>query len=97
MRPHAAFLAAFLLSWPALTQQTPCGQRDDILSRLWANAKETVVHRALAHNGFLLEILTSETGTYTAIATNPANKQTCMVSVGTGWHDVPSRPKGNPS
>jgi len=85
----AAFLAAFFMSGPVLAQQggSVCGERDKFLNHLGENHKETPSAMGVTASGRVIEVLTSEDGTWTIIMTHP-NGVTCMVAAGQAWEDV---------
>ena len=83
----AAALATFAAAGSA-TAQMLCGDRDAVLSRLSAEHKERPTALGLASNGGVLEILTSENGSWTIIVTG-ANGLTCLLAVGEAWESVP--------
>ncbi len=78
--------------------QTACGKRADMVRVLDENYGEVRRGRGLAGPTAIIEIWVSEaTGTWTILKTMP-NGLTCVVAVGTAWHDDASglTPTGNP-
>lgn len=87
----AAVLAAFLIPLPAFGQMARpgavCGERGKFLTHLGQNHKETPAAMGVTASGRVLEVLTSEDGTWTIIITHP-NGVTCMVAAGQAWEAV---------
>ena len=81
-------IVVVLWSLPALAQQQPpCVKRADFLKHLRANYDESPVAMGLTAGGGLLEVIVSETGTWTIIVTTP-NGISCGVATGEGWESV---------
>lgn len=81
-----------VLSTPAMAQ-SPCNDRDVIITRLQSGYGEQVSFRAIDQGGRLIEILTSPPDangrvTWTLIRTTPGGP-TCMLSAGTEFEEVP--------
>ncbi len=86
----AAALAAFLLPSVALAQVPPgavCGERSKFLTHLGHNFKEVPTAMGVTASGRVLEVLTSESGTWTIIMTHPSGF-TCMVTAGQAWQNL---------
>ena len=85
---RAALLIAFITFSPAVAGAEPCGKRVDFIEYLRAAYDESPVTRGYTADGKVIEILASETGTWTAIVTAPSG-ETCGVAAGEGWSTVP--------
>ena len=88
----AAFMAVFLCA-PAAAQNI-CAPRDDVVQRLWDRWQEAQVTVAMVADGRLLEIFVSETGSWTAVISDPGGRS-CVASAGKNWtvFDAPKVPK----
>ena len=73
---------------PALASAAPlvCGARDEVLTKLASSFHEEPVSVALTSDGQLLEVLKSDTLTWSILITNP-NGVTCLVAAGENWQD----------
>ena len=91
-------LVGLVLSYchPALAQRV-CGLRADILDTIRESHNEIVVAGGISEGGMLMEVLASESGTWTIISTTP-QRVTCVLSSGYGWqHPIDIRsPFRNP-
>ena len=65
-----------------------CGSRDDFIQQLGAQYSEVLTARGLANNGVVLEVLTSPSGTWTILLTNPVGI-TCPIGAGEAWAKIP--------
>lgn len=61
-----------------------CGKRANLLTTLDKDYKEAPVAMALTMAGNVLEIIASETGTFTVLITEPSGR-TCVVEAGKSW------------
>ncbi len=91
----AAVATALVL--PAMAQ-TVCGEREKFIDGLSSTYKEAPAAIGLASNGNVLEVLTSNGGTWTILVTRPGG-MSCVVASGEGWEDVPklALKMGNPA
>ena len=80
----AAVLAAFSLPAEA---QVACGERAIMVEKLASNYAERPVAMGLTSKGAVLEVFTSEIGTWTFLITMP-DGLTCMVASGQNWEDL---------
>jgi hypothetical protein len=87
LRIIAAVLIATSLALPA-SAQSVCGERGKFLEHLGSNYQEGPVAMGLVSNGSVLEVLTSEKGSWTIIVTQPDGKS-CVVAAGESWENVP--------
>ncbi|QHQ36269.1 hypothetical protein [Algicella marina] len=77
------------LAGSAAAQQKPCGEREQIVSRLGDKYGEARTARGLSHNNGMVEVYASEeTGTWTILITLP-NGETCLVAAGDFWENAP--------
>lgn len=67
--------------------KTVCGDRDTFLARLGNTYSEQPVAMGLTSDGTVMEVLTSDTGTWTILVTYP-NGRTCMVAAGDSWEPI---------
>ncbi len=83
----AAMLIAAMWFASAAQAQTTCGTRDAIVKKLDEIYGEVRRGGGLAGPTAIYEIWASEaTGTWTILKTTP-NGLTCILAVGTAWHD----------
>ncbi len=78
-------LLAIAIGSPAFGQ-AQCGDRAEIVAELATKYNETRLGGGLDGAGALIEIFTSQDGTWTALMTTP-DGQTCMVSAGDAWQN----------
>ena len=76
--------------------QAVCSERARFLEQLAGNFKENTVALGLVNNGSVLEILTSEKGSWTILVTKP-DGMSCVVATGSSWEDVPKTLVKSPS
>lgn len=90
----AAAVAAALIAAPgALAQsgvqsQMVCGEREHLVNHLGQAYAEAPSNTGLAATGNLVEVLTSEEGSWTILVTEP-NGVTCVVAAGDNWETLP--------
>ena len=65
-----------------------CGSRADFIKALNEKFEEQGKALAIAGQNNLLEIYTSEAGTWTILMTSPEGK-TCIIAAGNSWEDIP--------
>ena len=68
--------------------QVICSERGKFIERLATRYHEAPVAMGLAANGSVVEVLASDSGTWTIIVTTPAGRS-CVVASGEAWGDVP--------
>ena len=73
--------------------QVLCGEHNAIAERLKADFSEAPSAIGLSHDGGMVEVYTSDTGTWTMTVTY-TDGRTCMVSHGEAWESVPVRLAG---
>ena len=79
-------LMASVIATPAFAQMV-CGNHTDIAKRLQTGYQEVRSGIGLAGNGGLIELYTSEKGTFTIVLTRP-NGMSCLMAVGENWEAV---------
>jgi hypothetical protein len=80
-------------------QQAPCDAREKFLSKLGKDFTEHPVSLGLASNGTVLEVLASESGSWTIIFTKPDGAP-CIMATGQAWETAApkdGRPAAGPS
>jgi len=86
-------VAGAVLAQQPQTQQTLCTrERDKVLAHLSQTYQEAPTSMGLVGNGSVLEVMTSDTGSWTLTITRPDGLMCIMVS-GTGWETFPAPPK----
>lgn len=80
-------LLGIALSSPAFGQ-AQCGDRDAFIAELATKYDETRLGGGLDGAGALIEVFTSQAGTWTALMTTPDGR-TCMVAAGNSWQTMP--------
>ncbi len=85
-------LVGALLSLPSLAQ-TVCGERGDFLRHLSGSYHERPAAISLVSDGAVLEVLTSEKGSWTIIVTRP-DGTSCVVAAGEAWENLPKLAAG---
>lgn len=86
---HLIVLGGFLCVTPVTNAvaQMVCGNQADIEKRLEDGYQEVPAGVGLAANGGLIQLYTSEKGTFTIILTRP-NGMACLMAVGDHWSAV---------
>ena len=69
------------------SSQMICGERDNFLAHLSKNHDEAPTAMGVTPSGRVIEVLTSENGSWTIIITHP-NGTSCMLAAGEAWEDV---------
>jgi hypothetical protein len=69
--------------------QVACGKHGDVLAMLAERYGETPQVLAITDQGALLEVLVSQTGSWTIVLTRPGGL-TCVVSTGQDWQVHPA-------
>ena len=72
----------------AAQQQMVCGERQHLVRHLGTAYSEAPSNLGLAATGSVVEVLTSEQGTWTILVTEP-NGVTCVVAAGENWESLP--------
>ncbi|MBL4892676.1 MAG: hypothetical protein JKX91_12810 [Rhizobiaceae bacterium] len=71
-----------------------CGTHDLIASTLATQYNEIPVHRGLTPKGTMVEVFSSEAGTFTVVVTIPTG-MSCLVTAGTDWQEVDTASHSN--
>ncbi len=93
MYRSTAFVAVFAVASLAFDgvafaqQQRACASRDAALQHLAKKYSEEPVAIGLANNGGVLEVLSSDGGSWTIILTMP-NGVSCMLATGQSWEAI---------
>jgi hypothetical protein len=74
-----------VVSTSAAVAQPQCDQRDSVLQVLQQKYKEQPVALGVTHNGGLVEVLTTGTGTTWSIIVTTPQGMSCLVAAGEGW------------
>ena len=64
-----------------------CGTHKQITSTLESLYREKPMHRGLTPKGTMIEVFSSDNGTFTVVMTLPTGRS-CLVSAGTHWQEV---------
>ena len=67
--------------------ETICGSRQSFIDNLGRKYAERPTAIGLLSNGSVLEVLVSESGSFSFLTTRP-NGTTCMVASGEGWENI---------
>lgn len=76
--------AALIAAASSAAAETLCGTRESVLSQLASEYQEAPVGIGLASNGAVVELLTSNTGSWTLLVTTPRGP-TCLMGTGEAW------------
>ena len=91
-----ALLAVAFAAFPALAQQpSACVKRSDMLKHLSMNFNESPVAMGLTSGGKVVEVVASESGSWTIIVTLP-DGNSCGVASGMSWEKVGPTPIKGP-
>ena len=70
--------------------QASCAVHDELTAYLEKKFGERPVSWGLSSNGFLVEVFSSDKGSWTIVLTNPFGIS-CIRAASDGWSDVPAR------
>lgn len=73
-----------LMAAPAYSEENVCGKRDDIVTRLENGYQEFNSAMGMSTNGGLVELYTSDKGTWTLMLTQP-DGVSCLIAAGQNW------------
>ena len=79
-------LGMIALATPSMAQNV-CGERTNFIEHLGNRYQEQPTSMGLASNGKMIEILTSENGTWTIIVTSP-DGTSCVIAAGEAWQTM---------
>ena len=82
-----AVAAALTLALPAHAT-TACSERDKVVALLANKHSEAPVSRALAANGSVVEVFTTENGDSWTLTMTLPNGKTCLMATGQAWIPV---------
>ncbi len=95
--PLAAVVLVRLAVAPALAQDAgPCVERSDFLDHLSLRYGEAPVAMGVTASGGVLEVVASETGSWTIIVTWPSGVS-CGLASGESWETFVPRPPEEPA
>jgi hypothetical protein len=78
---------ALMAATSTAAAQSVCGTRETLLKQLDKEYQEAPIGIGLASNGAVVELLTSNGGTWTLMVTRP-NGMTCLIGTGEAWQPV---------
>ena len=78
---------ALIAATTTAAAQSVCGERETLLKQLNAEYQEAPAGIGLASNGSVVELLTSNGGTWTLMVTRP-NGTTCLIGTGEAWQPI---------
>ncbi len=95
LRSIIAILGVALIAFQPVpaSAQAACGDRAKMITHLGATYSEQPVAMGLTSSGAVIEVLTSPSGTWTFLVTEPSGL-TCMVASGEGWESLSITPAG---
>lgn len=82
------FAMAMVFAAAPAGAQALCGDRDDIVSRLSSGYQESVSALGIAGTGGVVELFTSEKGSWTLLMTHPTGVS-CLIAAGDSWETLP--------
>lgn len=83
--PILGVLVAFGLS--SASAQVPCSPREQLVTTLTKQFKETPVGIGLAQPGQVLEVFASPSGSWSMVMTMP-NGTSCLIAAGENWEMI---------
>lgn len=89
-----ALLTLTTVAAPAMAQQQmPCAERSALVGELKEKYKEASQGVGMTGNGAVMELMTSEAGSWSLVVTMP-NGKSCLIATGSGWEQVPVKVAG---
>ncbi len=88
----ATAFATLVFTTPTLAQNI-CGERSRFVDQLHEQYGEAPAAMGLASNGTVVEVMTSDAGSWTIIVTRP-DGVSCVVASGESWEAVPKLAMG---
>ncbi len=89
------FVITIVLARHAVAQQI-CAERIGVLKQLAKTHQEAPVALGITGSGQVVELLTSDKGTWTIIVTNPEGIS-CLIAVGESWENIERIAAGKPA
>jgi hypothetical protein len=86
-RTSLILTAVLVFAGTSADAETLCGTRENVLKQLASEYQEAPVGIGLASNGAVVELLTSNTGTWTLLVTPPRGP-TCLMGTGEAWQPL---------
>jgi hypothetical protein len=96
LAPMTALLALVYLAAPPSQAQEVCGLRTQFLEKLDTSYAQHPTALGLASNGSVLEIMSSQKGSWTILVTRP-DGFSCVVATGEAWQALPPPPATSPN
>lgn len=78
---------------PAMAQQMACAERNALVGELKEKYKESAQGLGMTGNGAVMELMTSDQGSWSLVVTMP-NGKSCLIATGNGWEQVPVKVAG---
>jgi hypothetical protein len=72
---------------PAMAQDTPCADRNNVVDTLDSQYKESPRAIGLVSKEAVLEVFVSESGTWTVVVTDPQG-MSCVLAAGQSWEEI---------
>jgi len=89
-----ALLTLTAFAAPAMAQQPmACAERSALVGELKEKYKEASQGLGMTGNGAVMELMTSEGGSWSLVVTMP-NGKSCLIATGSGWEQVPVKVAG---
>lgn len=101
MRTPRSLVISVALGFALVLWQAPafaqgqCGPREHLVKSLGDRFKEAPVGMGITQPGQIVELFTSDTGSWTMVLTTP-NGTSCLIAAGESW-DTIQRAKGTPT
>ena len=89
-----ALLTLATLAAPAMAQQQmACAERGALVGELKEKYKEVAQGVGMTGNGAVMELMTSDKGSWSLVVTMP-NGKSCLIATGDGWEQAPTKVAG---
>ena len=88
-----ALITLTTVAAPAMAQQMPCAERNALVGELKEKYKEVAQGVGMTGNGAVMELMTSDKGSWSLVMTMP-NGKSCLIATGSGWEQVPVKVAG---
>lgn len=89
-----ALLTLTAFAAPAMAQQQmACAERNALVGELKEKYNEASQGVGMTGNGAVMELMTSEGGSWSLVVTMP-NGKSCLIATGSGWEQVPVKVAG---